>query len=93
MRLALTLAAFLALSGSAFAADHWHRAHNGGQDLTEPDGTVVGMVRHKPDGWLAFVTSERGSEDFYLLAVYPTMAEAKAAVATKMNIVDSKEEQ
>lgn len=93
MRLVLPIALILAMAGSAFAADHWHRAHSGGQDLTEADGTVVGMVRHRAEGWVGFAAHERGGEDFDTIGDYRTMAEAKAAVAEKMHAADAGDEQ
>lgn len=93
MRLLAFIAALFLSVGAASAADHWHRAPGGGQDLTEPDGAVVGMVRKDKAGWLALVIHERGGEGFDDAGYHRTQAEAKAVVVSAMHAEDVKEEE
>jgi len=88
--IAMILAALAA--PAAFAADHWHRDGNGGQDLTQPDGTVVGMVRKRDEGWVGFVAQRRGGEDFDTTGPFHTMREAKLDVADRLHSSDAEDE-
>lgn len=81
------------------ANDKWHRGQAGGEDLTEPDGSVVAMVRKDHTGadkakpWVGLAQVTPGGEDFREIGKFHTEREAKEALIEVENAQDAKDEE